>query len=149
MVLLESKWSKNILMTQAVDTIITPALTVAKTHTKRGYGKLMGIDYTRFEVNDNIIRCSFQQKFAFKTLTMNFVKQIQKVDDMIVIYYNTENSPVDLRGRWIIQDTGKGSKVCLHQHAYIPGWARYLPGVESLINGKIKSIFEQIRKIVI
>jgi hypothetical protein len=127
----------------------TPPDTVAKTHTKRGYGKLMGIDYTRFEVDDNTIKCSFQQKFAFKTLTMNFVKQLQKVDDMNIIFYHTVDSPVDLRGRWIIEPEGRRSRVCLQQVARIPGWARWLPGVEGLITGKIKKIFEQLRAIVI
>jgi len=149
MVLIETKWKGNTLITRAIETIDTPPDTIAKTHTKRGYGKLMGIDYTRFEMDDNTITCSFQQKFAFKTLTMNFVKEVRKVENKIIIFYHTVDSPANLHGRWIIHPNGRGSKVCLVQESRIPGWARWLPGVESLITGKIKKIFDQLKKIVI
>jgi len=147
MVLIESKWKGNTLISQAVEIIDISPDAIVKAHTQRSYGKLMGIEYTDFQKDNNIIKCSFQQKFAFKNLDMHFVKKIDTYDDRVVVKFKTVNSMVDLRGKWSVTPTPFGSNIKLVQRTVVPGWARWLPGVEHLISGKITRIFEQMNDI--
>ena len=78
MVLISNEWRENCLITRACDNVKSSLNTVVGCHTKKDYGKMLGIEYTKFETNEDIIRCAFQQKFAFKKFDMNFVKKITK-----------------------------------------------------------------------
>ena len=106
---------------------------------------MLGIDYTKFQVDDDRIQCTFQQQFAFKKFDMNFVKRITRNTNSVDIHFKTVNSMVDLRGKWTVTPTPIGSNVKLVQRTVVPGWAIYVPGVEQLITGKIKRIFEQMK----
>jgi hypothetical protein len=147
MVFIRNDWRGDCLITKANDFVKTPSETVVKCHTNINYGKMLGIDYTKFEVDGDIIRCTFQQKFAFKKFDMNFVKKITKHDDRIDIHFKTVNSLIDLRGKWSVMPTPDGSDIKLIQKTVVPVWARYVPGAEQLISGKIKRIFEQMKNI--
>ena len=76
---------------------------------------------------------------------MNFVKRITRLDDRVDIQFKTVNSMVDLRGKWSVTPTPIGSNIKLVQRTVVPGWALYVPGVEQLISGKVKRIFEQMK----
>jgi len=147
MVIINNEWRGNCLMTRANDFIKTPPETVVQLHTMRNYGKMLGIDYTKFQADGDRIQCTFQQKFAFKKFDMNFVKRITRLDDHVDIKFKTVNSMVDLRGKWSVTPTQNGSNIKLFQRTVVPGWAIYVPGVEQLITGKIKNIFEQMKNI--
>ena len=94
--IINNTWNENILTTKACDIIKTPSETVVKSHTNKDYGKMLGIEYTKFETNNDIIRCTFQQKFAFKTFDMNFVKKITRHEDRVDITFQTVNSLVEM-----------------------------------------------------
>ena len=145
--IINNTWNENILTTKACDIIKTPSETVVKSHTNKDYGKMLGIEYTKFETNNDIIRCTFQQKFAFKTFDMNFVKKITRHEDRVDITFQTVNSLVDMRGKWSVIPTSSGSYIMLNQNTVVPGWARYVPGVEQLITGKVRMIFKQMKDI--
>ena len=145
--IINNTWNENILTTKACDIIKTPSETVVKSHTNKDYGKMLGIEYTKFETNNDIIRCTFQQKFAFKTFDMNFVKKITRHEDRVDITFQTVNSLVDMRGKWSVIPTSSGSYIMLNQNTVVPGWARYVPGAEHLISGKVKKIFKQMKDI--
>ena len=147
MVIINNEWRGNCLITRANDFIKTPPETVVKMHTKKEYGKLLGIDYTKFQVDGDWIQCTFQQKFAFKKFDMNFVKRITRLDDRVDIKFKTVNSMVDLRGKWSVTPTPIGSNIKLVQRTIVPGWAIYVPGVEQLITGKVRNIFKQMKDI--
>ena len=147
MVIINNKWCGNILITNAVDFVKTPMETIVKCHTKRNYGQMLGIEYTKFQADGDRIQCTFQQKFAFKKFDMNFVKKISRNTDRVDIKFKTVNSMVDLRGKWSITPTPIGSNIKLVQRTVVPGWAIYVPGVEQLITGKVKKIFEQMKNI--
>ena len=147
MVHISSEWQGNVLLTKATDFVKTPPETVVKLHTKKEYGKMLGIDYTKFQVDDDMIQCTFQQKFAFKKFDMNFVKKITILDDRVDIKFKTVNSMVDLRGKWSVTPTPIGSNIKLVQRTIVPGWALYVPGVEQLITGKVRNIFKQMKDI--
>jgi hypothetical protein len=108
---------------------------------------MLGIGYTKFQVDGDLIRCTFQQKFAFKKFDMNFVKRITRNTDRVDIKFKTIDSMVDLRGKWSITPTPIGSNIKLVQRTVVPGWAIYVPGVEQLITGKVKKIFEQMKNV--
>ena len=145
--IINNSWNGNTLTTKACDIVKTPSETIIKGHTKRDYGKMLGIEYTKFETDGDRIQCTFQQKFAFKKFDMNFVKTITRYDDRVVIAFKTVNSMVDLRGKWSVVPTSSGSYIMLTQRTVVPGWALSIPGVERLITGKVKKIFEQMRNI--
>ena len=147
MVNIRNDWRGNCLITKANDTVKAPADIIVDSHVRRDYGKMLGIDYTKFEVDGNRIQCTFQQKFAFKKFDMNFVKKITKHDDRIDIQFKTVNSLIDLRGKWSVTPTPNGSDIKLIQKTVVPGWARYVPGAEQLISGKVKNIFEQMKNL--
>ena len=147
MVHIISKWHGDTLITTAHDHVKTPMETIVQCHTKKEYGKLMGIDYTKFHVDGDRIQCTFRQKFAFKKFDMNFIKRITRNTDSVDIKFKTINSMVYLRGKWNIIPMQRGSKLTLVQKTDVPRWARWLPGVEHLISGKIKRIFEQMNDI--
>jgi len=147
MVIINNEWRGNILITNAIDFVKTPPETVVKLHTKKEYGKMLGIDYTKFQVVGDRIQCTFQQKFAFKKFDMNFVKRITRLDDHVDIHFKTVNSMVDLHGFWSVTPTPIGSNIKLVQRTVVPGWALYVPGVEQLITGKVKRIFDQMKNI--
>jgi len=147
MVHISSEWRGNCLITNAIDFVKTPPETVVKLHTKKEYGKMLGIDYTKFQVDGDRIQCTFQQKFAFKKFDMNFVKKISRNIDRVDIKFKTVNSIVDLHGFWSVTPTPIGSNIKLVQRTVVPGWALYVPGVEQLITGKVKRIFEQMKDI--
>ena len=147
MVFIRNDWHGNCLITKANDFVKTSPETIVKCHTNRNYGKMLGIDYTKFEVDGDRIQCTFQQKFAFKKFDMNFVKKITKHDDRIDIQFKTVNSLIDLRGKWSVTPTPDGSDIKLIQKTVVPGWARYVPGAEQLISGKVKNIFEQMKNL--
>ena len=144
MVNIRNDWHGNCLITKASDLVKTPLETVVKLHMNRNYGKMLGIEYTKFQVDGDLVRCTFQQRFLFKKFDMNFVKRITRHTDRVDIRFKTVNSMVDLRGKWSVTPTPNGSNVTLIQRTVVPGWARYAPGVEQLISGKVKRIFEQI-----
>ena len=144
MVNIGNDWHGNCLITKASDLVKTPLETVVKLHMNRNYGKMLGIEYTKFQVDGDLVRCTFQQRFLFKKFDMNFVKRITRHTDRVDIRFKTVNSMVDLRGKWSVTPTPNGSNVTLIQRTVVPGWARYAPGVEQLISGKVKRIFEQI-----
>jgi hypothetical protein len=145
MVIIDNEWRGNCLITKANDCVKTPLETIVKCHTERSYGKMLGIDYTKFEADGDRIKCSFQQKLAFKKFDMNFVKKITRSDDRVDIKFKTVDSVVNLHGSWAITPTTGGSNVTLVQNTIIPGWARYIPGVEQLITGKVKKVFEEMK----
>ena len=147
MVFISNEWRGNCLITRANDFVKTPVETIVNCHTNKDYGKLLGIDYTKFQVDGDWIQCTFQQKFAFKKFDMNFVKRITRLDDRVDIKFKTVNSMVDLRGKWSVTPTPIGSNIKLVQRTVVPGWALYVPGVEQLITGKVKRIFEQMKDI--
>jgi len=147
MVIISNEWRGNCLITRANDFVKTPVETIVKCHTNKDYGKMLGIDYTKFQVDEDRIQCTFQQKFAFKKFDMNFVKRITRLDDRMDIQFKTVNSMVDLRGKWSVTPTPIGSNIKLVQRTVVPGWALYVPGVEQLITGKVKRIFEQMKNI--
>jgi hypothetical protein len=147
MVIINNKWCGNILITNAVDFVKTPVETIVKCHTKRNYGQMLGIEYTKFQADGDRIQCTFQQKFAFKKFDMNFVKRISRNTDHVDVHFKTVDSMVDLRGKWSITPTQNGSNIKLIQRTVVPGWAIYVPGVEQLITGKVKKIFEQMKDI--
>lgn len=147
MVNIRNDWHGNCLITKANDSVKTPLDTIVNCHTQRSYGKMLGIDYTKFHADDGLIRCTFQQKFAFKKFDMNFVKRITRYDDRVDISFKTVNSMVDLRGKWSVSPIPEGSNIKLIQKTIVPGWARYVPGAEQLITGKVKRIFEQMKNI--
>jgi hypothetical protein len=147
MVHIISTWRDNTLIINAHDHVKTPPETVIKMHTKEEYGKVLGTDYTKFQIDGDLIRCTFQQKFAFKKFDMNFVKRITRNTDSVDIKFKTVNSMVDLRGKWTITPMHHGSKLTLVQKTDIPRWARWLPGVEHLITGKITRIFEHFTRL--
>jgi len=147
MVIINNKWRGNCLITKANDCVKTPVETIVKLHTKKDYGKMLGIGYTKFQVDGDLIRCTFQQKFAFKKFDMNFVKRITRNTDRVDIKFKTIDSMVDLRGKWSITPTPIGSNIKLVQRTVVPGWAIYVPGVEQLITGKVKKIFEQMKNV--
>jgi hypothetical protein len=147
MVIINNKWCGNILITNATDFVKTPPETVVKLHTKKEYGKMLGIDYTKFQVDGDWIQCTFQQRFSFKKFDMNFVKRITRLDDRVDIKFKTVNSMVDLRGKWSVTPTPIGSNIKLVQRTIVPGWALYVPGVEQLITGKVRNIFKQMKDI--
>ena len=145
MVIISNEWCDNCLITKANDFVKTPVETIVKCHTKRNYGQMLGIDYTKFQADGDRIQCTFQQKFAFKKFDMNFVKKISRNTDHVDIYFKTVGSMVDLRGKWSITPTPIGSNLKLVQRTVVPYWAQYVPGVEQLITGKVKKIFEQMK----
>jgi hypothetical protein len=147
MVIINNEWRGNILLTNAADFVKTPVETIVKCHTARNYGQMLGIDYTKFQVDGDLIQCTFQQKFAFKTFDMNFVKKISRNIDHVDIHFKTMDSVVDLRGKWSLTSTPFGSNLKLVQRIIVPSWALYVPGVEQLITGKITKIFEQMKNI--
>lgn len=145
MVNIRNDWRGDCLITKANDTVKASSDIIVDSHVRRDYGKMLGIDYTKFEVDGDRIQCTFQQKFAFKKFDMNFVKKITKHDDRIDIHFKTVNSLIDLRGKWTVLPMTEGSNIKLIQKTVVPGWARYVPGAEQLISGKIKRIFEQMK----
>ena len=147
MVIINNEWRGNCLITKAADTIKTPVETIVKCHTNRNYGQMLGIEYTKFQADSDRIQCTFQQKFAFKKFDMNFVKKISRNIDHVDVYFKTVDSMVDLRGKWTVTPTPDGSNIKLIQRTVVPGWAIYVPGVEQLITGKVKKIFEQMKNI--
>lgn len=147
MVNIRNDWHGNCLITKANDSVKTPLDTIVNCHTQRSYGKMLGIEYTKFHADDDLVQCTFQQKFAFKKFDMNFVKRITRHNDHVDIRFKTVNSMVDLRGKWSVTSTPNGSNVTLIQKTNVPGWALYVPGVEHLITGKVKRIFEQMQDI--
>ena len=147
MVIINNEWRGNILITKANDFVKTPVETIVKCHTKRSYGHMLGIKYTKFQADGDRIQCTFQQKFAFKKFDMNFVKKISRNTDRVDVYFKTVDSMVDLRGKWSVSPTPNGSNLKLIQRTVVPGWAIYVPGVEQLITGKVKKIFEQMKDI--
>ena len=147
MVNIGNDWHGNCLITKANDSVKTSLDTIVNCHTQRSYGKMLGIEYTKFHADDGLIRCTFQQKFAFKKFDMNFVKRITRHNDRVDIRFKTVNSMVDLRGKWSVTSTPNGSNVTLIQKTNVPGWARYAPGVEQLISGKVRNIFKQMMDI--
>lgn len=147
MVIINNEWRGNVLITKATDFVKTPVETIVKCHTTRNYGQMLGIDYTKFQTDGDRIQCTFQQKFAFKKFDMNFVKRISRNTDRVDVYFKTIDSIVDLRGKWSVMPTSNGSNLKLIQRTVVPGWAFYVPGVEHLITGKVKNIFEQMKDI--
>ena len=147
MVIINNEWRGNILITKANDFVKTPVETIVKCHTKRNYGQMLGIEYTKFQADGDRIQCTFQQKFAFKKFDMNFVKKISRNINHVDIKFKTVNSMVDLRGKWSVTPTPIGSNIKLVQRTVVPGWALYVPGVEQLITGKVRRIFEQMKDI--
>lgn len=149
MVDIQSHFVGNALVTNARGHVETPLENIVCCHTDRGYGKLLGIEYTRFQTHkDRIIHCTFQQKFAFKTFDMNFVKRIEKTCNGVDIKFRTVDSLVDLQGKWSVRSTpGGGSDVYLSQKTHIPEWALF-PGVKNvvknLITRRIKGIYKQL-----
>lgn len=149
MVIINNEWYGNFLITKTNDIVNTPMETIVKYHTARNYGKMLGIEYTKFQVDEDLIHCTFQQKFAFKKFNINFVKRITRLDDRVDIEFKTVDSMVDLRGKWSVTPMPNGSNVTLVQTTAVPGWASYVPGVEQIIAGKVKRIFEQMKTPVI
>lgn len=145
MVTIINEWRGNVLITNAVDFVKTPVETIVKCHTARNYGQMLGIEYTKFQADGDRIQCTFQQKFAFKKFDMNFVKKISRNANYVDIHFKTVDSMVDLRGKWSITPTPIGSNLKLVQRTVVPYWAQYVPGVEQLITGKVKKIFEQMK----
>lgn len=145
--IINNAWNGNILTTKACDIVKTPSETIIKSHTNKNYGKMLGIEYTKFETDGDLIRCTFQQRFAFKKFDMNFVKKIMRYDDRVDIVFKTVDSMVNMRGKWSVVPTSSGSYIMLNQRTVVPGWARHIPGVEQLITGKVKKIFEQMKNI--
>lgn len=149
MVDIQSHFVGNALVTNARGHVKTPLEIIVSCHTDRGYGKLLGIEYTKFQTHgDGIIHCTFRQKFAFKTFDMNFVKRIKTTCNGVDIKFKTVESLVDLQGKWSVRSTlGGGSDVYLSQKTNIPTWALF-PGVKNVVKNlmthRIQGIYKQL-----
>lgn len=141
-----SKWRNRELVIEAKRVVKTSPRVVVNCHKFPTYGKLLGDNYTSFEIKGNHIFCSIPQKVAFFTLDIKFEKIIENIMDKTYIHFRTVDSAVDINGVWKISPHENGTLLELGQIMTFPKLARFIP-IENIVKGKIENILDAMSKL--
>jgi hypothetical protein len=142
--MIKSFWNGNTLVTEASDCLRTAPGTIVRTHAYTAYGKLIGVDYTFFQVRGNNVACSFDQKIGPLKVNMQFEKFIERLPDKTLVHFKSINSKADITGMWLIKQTPNGSFLSLKQETKVPALLRWLP-IKTVVESKIKNVYEKLR----